>query len=61
MRKRDKAKHTMKKKVILKDNITTKYIEYIHTEILGLVVMSPFAYPNYNVLIHPQNIEKQYH
>ena len=32
-----------------------------NTKTLALVVVNPFAYPNYSVLIHSQNVEKQYH
>ena len=28
---------------------------------LELVAASPFAYPNYSVLIHPRNVGKQDH
>ena len=63
MRKRNKAKHVIKK-VILKGNITTKYqpasILSINTKILE-IVLHLFAYPNLSVLIHPQNIERQNH
>ena len=45
---RKDIKHVLRK-VILKGNIITKYIEHWHTKILELV------------LIYPQNVEKQYH
>ena len=54
-RKIIKGKHVVKK-IILKDNITTRYTEY-NTKILELV-LCPFAHPIYSVLIHPQNVEK---
>ena len=50
----------MKKDHSIKGNLTTKYILHINTKLLELVVSS-FAYPDYSVLIHPQNIENQYH
>ena len=33
----------------------------INTKILELVVVSPLSYLDYSLLVHPQNIEKQYH
>ena len=48
------------KKIILKGNIRTKYIEY-KQKIMEVVVIIPFTYPNYSVLIHPQNVGKPYH
>ena len=32
-----------------------------NTKTLVLVVVNPFVYPNYSVLIHSENVEKQYH
>ena len=40
-----------------KGDITTKYIDHKHKN----TRTSCFAYPDYSVLIHPRNIEKQYH
>ena len=38
--------------IILKGNITTKYIGYKHKN-TRISSLSPFAYPNYSALIHP--------
>ena len=48
------------KKIILKGNTTAKYIEYKHKN-TGTSSLSPFTDPNYSILIHPWNVEKQYH
>ena len=48
MWKRNKAKQSYEK-IILKGNITTIYIEYKNRN------------TGTGVLIHPQNVEKQYH
>ena len=40
---------TLRKKIILKDNITTTYVEHKHKD-----TRTP-------ALIYPQNVEKQYH
>ena len=56
-KKKNKGKH--RKKIILKDNITTKYNK--HRQTLKLVVVSPFAYSNCSVLIHQQNGETKNH
>ena len=58
MRKKNKAKY-VSKKILLKGNIGSKYIKW-HPKILELVV-SLFTYTDYSVLVHAQNIEKQYH
>ena len=49
MQKRNKAEQVMKK-ITLNGNITVAYIEHKHKKILEV-----------SVLIHPQNVEKQYH
>ena len=47
-------------KMILKGNKTTKYIEYkLKNTVTTAVVVSPFVYLNYSVLIHPQNVDHQ--
>ena len=46
--KKNKAKQSYEK-IILKDNITTTYIEHKNRN------------TGTSVLIHPQNVEKQYH
>ena len=48
MWKKNKAKQSYEK-IILKDNITTTYIEHKNRN------------TGTGVLIHPQNVEKQYH
>ena len=47
-------RNTFQKRIILKGNIATNYIEYKH-KILELVE-SPFGNPHYSVLINSQNV-----
>ena len=49
------------KKIIVKDSITTKYIEYKQKKTIELEVVIPIEYPQYSLLIQPWNVEEQYH
>ena len=55
-RERNKAKQVMKK-----DHSERKHSNQIYWIQTQKSIASLLAYPNYSALIHPRNVEQQYH